>query len=130
MANLKGRKTALVRSLLGHDAPPQKVVLRGMTNVEKILVQRFQEQNKERARLASGNALLRDKFLGLFSEDPKWAARMRRKWQASRKSPPPRWATLHKKRQEKEHISLGSFGGTRHVPFDYQWSWKALTGPA
>ena len=130
MADLKKRRTSLVKSLLGHDAPPQKLVLRGMANFEKALAQRFQQQNKQRARLATDNALLRDKLLGLFGEDPKWAAHMRRKWQAGRKSPPSRRIQLRKGPRAKDHISLGSLGGTRTTPFDYQWSWKAITGPA
>ena len=130
MADLKRRRTSLVRSLLGHDAPPQKLVLRGMANVEKTLMQRFQQQNKRRARLASGNALLRDKLLGLFGGDPGWAADVRRKWRASRKSPPFRRIKLRKGLRQKDHISLGSLGGTRTWPFDYQWSWYAITGPA
>ena len=108
MANLKKRRTSLVRSLLCHDAPPQKLVLRGMANVEKTLMHRFQEQNKQRDRLASGNALLRDKLLGLFGEDPAWAASVRRKHRASRKSPPLRPVALRKGVRQKERISLGS----------------------
>jgi hypothetical protein len=130
MADLKKRRTSLVRDLLGHDAAPQKLVLRGMATVEKTLTQRFQELNKQRARLASANAPLRDKLLGLIGKDPEWAADVRRKQRASTKSPPLRRVAFPKALRQKEHISLGSLGGTRLSPFDYQWTWSAKTGPA
>lgn len=76
----------MVRGLLGHEAPPQKIVLRGMADLEKTLAQRFQELNKERTRLASANVPLRDKLLEVFGKDPAWVASIRRKQRASRKS--------------------------------------------
>jgi len=118
----------LVRGLLGHDPPPQKLVLRGMADLEKTLAQRFQELNEQRARLARANGPLWDKLRGLLRKDPTWAASVRRKRRASRKSRLARRVSVPKALQQKERVFLGSLGGTRVAPFDYPWTWKAQSG--
>src|SRR6266700_3272514 len=125
MADLKKRRTSLVRDLLGHDPPPQKLVLRGMADLEKTLAQRFRELNEQRARLARANAPLWDNLRRLLGKDSAWAATVRRQRRASRKSLPSRRFSIPKPLQQKESVFLGSLGGTRVWPFDYEWTWKA-----
>src|SRR6266568_8884814 len=128
MADLKKRRTSLVRDLLGHDPPPQKLVLRGMADLEKTLAQRFRELNEQRARLARANAPLWDNLRRLLGKDSAWAATVRRQRRASRKSLPSRRFSIPKPLQQKESVFLGSLGGTRVWPYDYEWTWKAPAG--
>ena len=124
MAGVKKRRTSLVRNLLGHDPPPQKLVLRGMADLEKALAQRFKELNEERARLARVNAPVWDALRKLLGNDPALVATVRRQNRAGRKSLRSRLSSLPKTPQQKESVFLGSLGGTRVCPFDYQWWWE------
>ena len=123
MANLKKRRTSLVRNLLGHDPPPQKLVLRGMADLEKALAQRFKELNEKRARLARANAPVWDALRKVYGNDPALVATVRRQKPARRKSRRSQ-LSLPKTVQQQESVFLGSLGGTRVCPLDYQWWWE------
>jgi hypothetical protein len=123
MADLKKRRPSVIRNLFGHDPPPEKLVLRGMADLEKTLARRFEELNEQRARLARANAPLWDTLRDLLRKDPAWAAIVRRKRRTSRKPLPSRRLSIPKVLQQKE--CLGSLGGTRVWPFDYEWVWRA-----
>jgi hypothetical protein len=128
MADLIKHRTSLVKGVLGHNPPPQKLVLRGMTDLEKALTQEFRERDQRRARLADVNAPLRDKLLAaLGKDDPAWAAYVRKR-RGSRELKPSARVTLPKIRRQKDRVFLGSLGATRVPPFDYQWTWSAKTG--
>jgi hypothetical protein len=127
MADLKQRKISLVRGILGHDAAPAKVVLRGMADLEKALGRRFRDLQKQRGQSAQANAELRNQLLGPQKKDAAWAASMRRR-QERLKSLRPQSAAPHKVVAPKERVFLGSLGGTRIAPFDYPWTWSAKTG--
>jgi hypothetical protein len=100
-----------------------------MADLEKTLAQRFEELNEQRARLARANAPLWDTLRALLRNDPTWAATVRRKRRASRKSLPARRVSIPKALQQKERVFLGSLGGTRVWPFDYEWTWRVNPGP-
>ena len=99
-----------------------------MADLEKTLAQRFEELNEQRARLARANAPVWDHLRGLFGKDPALAATVRRQWRASRKTLRSRRFSIPEALQQKESVFLGSLGGTRVWPFDYEWTWKAPTG--
>jgi hypothetical protein len=129
MAKSKQRRNSAVKSIFGHDAPPQNVVLRGMADLEKTLTRRFQETENQRARLAEVSAPRRDKLLGLLRKDPGWAAPVRRQSRTMRKS----LASRHTKALEQKPgagVFVGFNAGTRLRPFDYSWTWSTKSGEA
>ena len=127
MADLKQRKISLVKGILGHDAAPAKLVLRGMADLEKALGQRFRDLQKQRTQSAHANAELRNQLLGPLRNDPAWAVSMRQR-RARLKSLRPRGGAPPKVVAPKERVFLGSLGGTRTAPFDYPWTWSAKNG--
>jgi hypothetical protein len=127
MADLKQRRTSLVKTILGHDAAPRKVVLSGMADLEKMLGQRFHELRKQREESARASAPRRAVLIDSLRKDPAWAASIRKR-RARQKSLRSRRATPPKVAQRKERVFLGSLGGTRVPPFDYPWNWSASSG--
>jgi len=69
MAKSRRRRTSVVKGVGDDNPPPQKIVLRGMADLEKTLAQRFQERKRQVARLAEANAPLRDKLIGPLGKD-------------------------------------------------------------
>jgi hypothetical protein len=127
MADLKKRKSSLVNSILGRDAAPHSVVLRGMADLEKMLDRRFRDLHKQRAESARVQAPLRDKLLGPLRKDPAWAESIQ-KMRAHQKSLQSRRSLPAKASLQKERVFLGSIGGTRVPPLDYPWTWNATAG--
>ena len=127
MANVRKRRNAQQKSAVGQDIPPQKVVLRGMADLEKTLARHFQETENQRARLAEANTPLRDKLLGIIGKDPAWAASVRRGRHVRQKSMASRRISRTIKLPDADaFIALN--GGTRVRPFDYAWTWSAKAG--
>jgi hypothetical protein len=130
---MKRKRPKSKQGLLGHDVPPEKVVLRGMADLEKTLARRFEELNKQRAWLAEANAPLRDKLLGILGKDSARAASVRRELRATRKPLARRPISIPKALQQTRGpgVLVGLNGGTRVLPFDYSWSWgrKAPSAP-
>lgn len=127
MADLKRRRSSLIKGILGHDAAPRSIIQRSMADLEKALDRRFREVHQRRMTLARAQAPLRDKLLSEARKDPAWANSIRKlrgldKSLHSARVLPPK---LVKKR---ERVFLGSIGGTRVPPFDYPWTWSAATG--
>jgi len=124
MAKSRQRRNSVFKRIRGENPPPQKVVLRGMADLEKTLAQRFQERKKELARLAKANAPLRDKLVGVSANDPAWAACSRDAQRVARASLASRRVSVPKALRQKPRASvfLGSNGGARFVPFDYSWT--------
>jgi hypothetical protein len=128
---MKRKRPKSKQGLLGHDVPPEKVVLRGMADLEKTLARRFEELKKQRAGLAEANAPLRDKLLGVLGKDSGRAASVRRELHATRKPLARMPISIPKTLQQKRgpRVLVGLNGGTRVLPFDYSWSWSAKGGP-
>jgi hypothetical protein len=127
MANLKKSRTSIVEGILGHNAAPRNVVLRGMAGLEKTLERRLREVHRERMELSRANARLRDRLFGAQLRDVASEAAIReqralvKKLRSRRVAPPqiPR---------KKERVFVGSIGGSRVPPFDYPWTWSATAG--
>ena len=124
MAKSTRRRKSVVKGAGDDNPPPQKVVLRGMADLEKTLARRFQERKKQFARLAEANASLRDKLLGVFGDDPAWAACSRRARRVARASLASRRISISKALPRKvgAGVFVGINGGARFLPFDYSWT--------
>ncbi|HEY6767721.1 MAG TPA: hypothetical protein VI386_23455 [Candidatus Sulfotelmatobacter sp.] len=127
MADLKKRRTSIIRGILGHDAAPKGVVERSMADLEKMLDRRFRDLNKQRAELARAHAPLREKLLGPLRKDPEWAQFIR-KLRDTHKSLQSYRVASPKLVERKERVFLGSIGGTRVPAYDYPWTWSATSG--
>ena len=127
---MKRKRPKSKQGLLGHEVPPEKVVLRGMADLEKTLARRFEELNKQRVWLAEAHVPLRDKLLGILEKDSARAASVRRDLRATRKPFARRRISIPKALQQKRGpgVLVGLNGGTRVLPFDYSWSWSAKGG--
>jgi hypothetical protein len=104
-----------------------RVVQHSMAELEKRLTAEFNERDKTRRQHAQAMAKIRRPLAGLLGKDQSVADGVKglRKLQAAaanRKlsAPPVAMAS--------ERIFAGSIGATRTPPYDYQWTWSAVSG--
>jgi len=120
-------KEISVGSLFGNQIVPEGMILSGMKDYEKEMIQVFESRQRQQEEADIYNKLLREALLSGSGDKGKYAEAARAMKEL--------YASHHKNtlkplpiRKEKQRIFTGSIGATVVPPYNYQWQWDASSG--